>query len=194
MQSLEHSDSISPFSHISRKRKSTRARTDYGYFHSVTWLHGRESDLSRSVFIIGSKTLQITDSDRFFFQFLSIKAFRFTLTFLWTYSPTHRRQSTRFFQRTSRRQKITPFYIFNKFWYIDPNRTTSHTKRLYAIEATSSLQNGLFTCKPTIHLFPISYAVSRIELFHFHPRYIGTLLSLSTSTQLFSPFFGTLCR
>ena len=68
------------------------------------------------------------------------------------------------------------------------------TKRLYAIEATSSLQNGLFTCKPTIHLFPISYAVSRIELFHSHPRYIGTLLSLSTFTQLFSPFFGTLRR
>ena len=84
--------------------------------------------------------------------------------------------------------------FFNKFWYIDPNRTTSHTKRLYAIEATSSLQNGLFTCKPTIHLFPISYAVSWIELFHFHPRYIGTFLSLSTFTQLFSPFFGTLRR
>lgn len=84
--------------------------------------------------------------------------------------------------------KIIPFYIFNKFRYIDPNRTTCHTKRLYAIEATSSLQNGLFTCKPTIHLFPISYAVSWIELFHFHPRYIGTFLSLSTFTQLFSPF------
>ena len=188
MQGLKHRHVISFFDHISGKRQSGRSGTDHRNLDAIRSSHFRHSNLPGFPFIIGSKTFQITDSNRIFFHFLQIETLGFALFFLRAYPPANGWQSTGLFQNGSRFQDFSSFNIFNKPGNIYTHRASFHTSRIHTILTTHSFTHSHFFRQSGIHFQALTLnPFLRSPFRHLHPFDRRTVLRLHSLPQCLTP-------
>ena len=152
MQSLEDSNIITVFRHISCKGKSCRAGTDDGNLDTVLFLDFRNGDLPAFALIVGGKALQIADSYRLFLH-LQVDTFSFALLLLRTNAAANSRQGTGFFQCLGSFKNFSAFYVLDEAGNVDTYGAAFHTARIGTVQTALGFCQCLFLGQSLVHFF-----------------------------------------
>ena len=173
---LEDSHFVAVFRHISRESQTGRTGADDGYSLAVLGRCFGRNDLAVLALVVSHETLQIAYSHRLFLH-LVVDALGLALFLLRAYATAHGGQGRRLFDDADCLVEMLLLNLRNEGGDVDAHRTTLHTTRVLAVQASLRLQYRLLFGQTLRHFFQTRrHAILRRQFIHLYALNLRSFL------------------
>ena len=184
---LIYSNIVTEFSHISRPRQRCGTRTDGSNFDAVGLCNLGHRHLAALTLVVGSKTLQITNCNSRFFEFLSVETLAFTLFFLRANAATDSWKRGSFLDYGSRAKEILSLDFLDEFWDVDIDGAAGNAGRVGTIEAAVRFLNCHFDRETEVNFLVVAATLHCVLHRHLHAFHVGALLCRYRFAEVHTP-------
>ena len=187
MQGFEDGDVVAILHHVACKAQAGRTRTYDGHLDAVLGSQFGQDDVTALALIVGHEALQVADSHGRFVH-LQVDALAFALLLLRADASADGRQRRGVLQHAGGFEELAALHVLDERGDIDTDRTSLHTRRVGAIQATLGFGHGLFLGIACVHLLRTGCgAIDGVEFVHRVAGDGGTFLWLHALAQGLTP-------
>ena len=157
MQGFKDDNAVAELSQVVSAAQSCRTAADDGYLSARRGAHFRGFDVAAFPFVIGDKSFEVTDGDRF--VFFAQNALFFTLVFLGADPSANRRQDIILLDFSRCAEEVAFGDQVNKFIDFDIDRTAFNAHRVLALNAAHCLFDRSLRTIAEVDLFKVLIAL-----------------------------------